>query len=91
MPGTIHDREGIALHSLAGKPALLFPRLPGRHPEAPNATQCRVLGDTLGRLHVVSQRFQGHRPNPRDLNWLRAVHHKVLTYLSPEDQALMKD
>ena len=91
VPGTIHDREGIALHSLAGKPALLFPRLPGRHPEAPNVTQCSVLGETLGRLHGVSQRFQGHRPNPRDLHWLRVVHHKVLTYLSPEDQALMKN
>ncbi len=35
VPGTIHDREGVALHSLAGKPALLFPRLPGKHPSAP--------------------------------------------------------
>ena len=24
VPGTIHDREGVALHSLAGKPALLY-------------------------------------------------------------------
>ncbi|MWJ28644.1 homoserine kinase [Halomonas sp. ZH2S] len=91
VPGTIHDREGIALHSLAGKPALLFPRLPGRHPEAPNLNQCQALGDTLGRMHVISQHFPGHRPNPRDLHWMRAMHHKVLIYLSPDDQNLMKD
>ncbi|KPQ27965.1 homoserine kinase [Halomonas sp. HL-93] len=91
VPGTVHDRDGVALHSLADKPALLFPRLPGRHPEAPNLAQCRALGDTLGRMHVVSKRFPGHRPNPRDLHWLQAMHHKVLTYLSPDDQTLMKD
>lgn len=91
VPGPVHDREGIALHSLAGKPSLLFPRLPGRHPMSPNLTQCRALGDALGRMHVVSQHFPGHRPNPRDLNWLTAMHHKVLGYLSPEDQTLMKD
>ncbi|MFD2198264.1 homoserine kinase, partial [Halomonas beimenensis] len=91
VPGPLHDRDGIALHSLAGKPALLFPRLPGKHPKAPNLAQCRALGDALGRMHKVSRRFPGHRPNPRDLHWLLPMHHKVLVYLSPEDQALMKD
>ncbi|NYS59852.1 homoserine kinase [Vreelandella salicampi] len=91
VPGTVHDREGVALHSLADKPALLFPRLPGRYPESPNIAQCRALGDTLGHMHVVSQHFPGHRPNPRDLHWLRVKHHKVLTYISPSDQTLMKN
>ena len=91
VPGPLHDRDGVALHRLAGKPALLFPRLPGKHPHAPNLTQCRALGDTLGRMHQVSQHFTGHRPNPRDLHWLLPMHHKVLGYLSPDDQALMKD
>lgn len=91
VPGPLHDRDGTALQSLAGKPALLFPRLPGKHPKAPNLAQCRALGDALGHLHAVSRHFPGHRPNPRDLNWLVAMHHRVLVYLSPEDQALMKD
>lgn len=91
VPGPLHDRDGVALHTLAGKPALLFPRLPGRHPKAPNLAQCRELGDALGRMHAVSRHFPGHRPNPRDLHWLLPMHHQVLGYLSPEDQALMKD
>ncbi|WP_447527729.1 homoserine kinase [Vreelandella sp. TE19] len=91
VPGPVHDHHGTALQSLAGKPALLFPRMPGRHPASPNLAQCRALGEALGQLHVVSQHFPGQRPNPRDLNWLEAVHHKVLAYLSPADQALMKD
>ncbi|WP_275286803.1 homoserine kinase [Halomonas elongata] len=91
VPGPLHDHDGIALHSLADKPALLFPRLPGRHPHHPNLAQCRALGEALGHMHKVSQRFPGHRPNPRDLHWLLPMHHKVLAYLSPEDQALMMD
>jgi len=91
VPGPLHDRDGIALHALADKPALLFPKLPGRHPADPNLAQCRELGNALGRMHVVSRHFPGHRPNPRDLHWLLPMHHKVLAYLSPQDQALMKD
>ncbi|HET8789782.1 MAG TPA: homoserine kinase [Modicisalibacter sp.] len=91
VPGPVHDRHGIALQTLAGKPALLFPRLPGKHPKAPNLAQCRALGDALGRMHFVSQRFEGHRPNPRDLHWLLASHHQVLAYLAPDDQTLMMD
>lgn len=91
VPGPVHDSQGVALQSLAGKPALLFPRLPGKSPKAPNLTQCRALGDALGRMHVVSQRFEGHRPNPRDLHWLLASYHQVLAYLSPDDQTLMSD
>nr|WP_300310236.1 homoserine kinase [Halomonas sp.] len=91
VAGPIHDREGVALHELAERPALLFPRLPGKHPKAPNLTQCQALGMALGRLHRVSQHFPGHRPNPRDLNWLSAMHHKVMAYLSAQDQTLMQD
>lgn len=91
VPGPVHDRQGIALQSLAGKPALLFPRLPGKSPKQPNLAQCEALGDALGRMHFIAQRFEGHRPNPRDLHWLLAAHHQVLGYLSPEDQALMGD
>ncbi|WP_043528437.1 homoserine kinase [Litchfieldella xinjiangensis] len=91
VPGPLHDRDGIALQSLADKPALLFPKLPGTSPKQPNLTQCRALGDALGHMHAVSRHFHGQRPNPRDLHWLAAMHHRVLAYLSPDDQALMAD
>ena len=81
VPGTIHDREGVALHSLAGKPALLFPRLPGKHPSAPNLAQCRA-GSTLGQMHKASQHFPGHRPNPVTCTGCGRCHHKVLTHIS---------
>ncbi|MBD3895520.1 homoserine kinase [Halomonas sp. ML-15] len=91
VAGPVHDRQGVALQSLAGKPALLFPRLPGKYPRSPNTVQCQALGDALGHMHAVSRYFDGHRPNPRDLHWLVAMHHRVLVYLSADDQALMSD
>lgn len=91
VPGPVHDRNGIALQSLAGRPALLCPRLPGKYPVQPSLPQCQALGEALGHLHSVSRHFNGQRPNPRDLNWLLPMHHKVLSYLSPDDQTLMKN
>ncbi|MAM59832.1 MAG: homoserine kinase [Salinicola sp.] len=89
VPGPVHDRDGVALQRLAGRPALLFPRMPGSHPSAPNLTQCAALGDALGRMHQASQHFTGERANPRDLDWLMRRHREVLPFLSDDDQALM--
>jgi homoserine kinase type II len=89
VPGPVHDRDGIALQRLAGRPALLFPRMPGSHPSAPNLTQCAALGEALGRMHQASQHFTGKRANPRDLAWLQRRHREVLPFLSEDDQALM--
>lgn len=46
-----HPRGTI--FSLAGKPAMLVPRLPGRHLEQPTAAHCRQIGAALGRLHGI--------------------------------------
>ena len=45
----------------------------------------------MGRCIKYRSTFPGIAPTPRDLHWLRAVHHKVLTYISPDDQTLMKN
>lgn len=89
VPGPLHDRDGVALQRLAGRPALLFPCMPGSHPSDPNLAQCAQLGHALGQMHQVSQRFSGHRRNPRDLDWLERRHREVLPFLSAGDQALM--
>ncbi len=52
VPYAITDRDGVALHTLKGKPALLQPKLSGEHVDQVNATQCAALGDMLARLHL---------------------------------------
>ncbi|MBC53499.1 MAG: homoserine kinase [Gammaproteobacteria bacterium] len=51
VPFVITDRDGVALHSLKDKPALLQPRLSGQHVEHVSADQCAALGQMLARLH----------------------------------------
>lgn len=53
-----HPRGSI--FSLADKPAMLVPRLPGCHLEQPSAEHCRQIGSALGRLHGI----QIHTPSP---------------------------
>ncbi|WP_106476326.1 homoserine kinase [Phytohalomonas tamaricis] len=91
VPGPLHDHGGVALQRLADRPALLFPRLPGSHPDQPSLAQCSAIGAALGRLHHASQTFPGHRPNPRDLRWIKARHAQVMAYLCDKDQTLMLD
>ncbi|MGJ8523788.1 Homoserine kinase [Carnimonas sp. R-84981] len=87
----LRDRQGKALQLLVERPALLFPRLGGSHPEHPSVAQCAAIGDALGQMHRCSQGFSGSRPNPRDLRWIDANMPKVMAYLSDDDRQLMLD
>lgn len=51
VPYAIADHDGVALHTLSDKPALLQPKLNGEHVERVNTAQCAALGDMLARLH----------------------------------------
>lgn len=89
VPGPITDRTGQALHTLANRPALLFPRLPGRSPEAPTVAQCTEIGRFMGRMHHISHTFTGKRVNQRDDHWVAQQIPRVLPFLSPEEQTVM--
>ena len=65
----VRDLDGRQVGRVDGHPALLAPRLAGRHPERPDAAQCRAIGDFLGRMHRISRGLHGPG-HPRDLAWL---------------------
>lgn len=52
VPEPLPDHRGRCIQMAAGKPAVLVPRLPGRHPDQPDEALCRRLGETLARLHI---------------------------------------
>lgn len=89
VPGPIADRSHTALQTLAQRPALLFPRLPGRSPDVPSLAQCTEIGRFMGRMHHISHSFTGQRYNQRDHRWVEQHIPRVLPFLSPEEQALM--
>lgn len=87
----LKDRDGNALQQLAGRPALLLPRLEGEHPMAPTLSQCHTIGAVMGKMHQCTRHYRGSRPNPRDLRWIDAQYPKVMAYLKDEDKQLMQD
>lgn len=53
VPEPLPDHRGRCIQMAAGKPAVLVPRLPGRHPESPDTALCHRLGESLARLHAA--------------------------------------
>ena len=83
--------DGQALRELAGKPALLQPRLPGRHVQQANAQHCREIGGFLARLHLATATAPLHKPSDRDLNWMHAAGLQRLPQLSGQARSLLQD
>ncbi len=89
VPSPFYDRYHIALHDLKNKPAMLFPRLPGKHPKQPSARQCQHIGAALGRMHRLSQYWSLRRDNPKGLEWIQCTAAHLRSQLNPNDQRLL--
>lgn len=66
VPAPMTDRHGGALRRVAGKPAVLAPRLPGRHCLRPEAEHCRQVGAVLATLHRQPTGPARTLPNERE-------------------------
>ena len=67
VPPAIRDREGQAIHTLAGRPACLIRFLPGVSLTSPTVAQARSAGVALAQLHSAAADFAGDRPNTMGL------------------------
>jgi homoserine kinase type II len=68
-PDPVADRGGALWSALAGRPAALVTRLPGRGVETPTLAHAAPVGDLLARMHVGVRDFAGRQANPRGLDW----------------------
>lgn len=91
VPAPCATADGRLLLQLAGKPAALVQRLPGRHLMAPDLHHCAQLGQVLGRMHVAVADFPLRQPNLRGLDWCAATVPGLLPHLTPAQQALLRD
>ncbi|MEM7459496.1 MAG: homoserine kinase [Pseudomonadota bacterium] len=62
-PLPVNAKDGRALRTLAGRPAVIVTFLQGLSPRRPNAIQCRELGIGLATLHAAAADFGMTRPN----------------------------
>jgi len=85
-----HTHDGHAELWLDGKPALLCPRLPGRHPLNPTASQVAAVGRFLARLHSGTRNMADLLPDyPRTVDWLRMQGSACQPFISFQRQRLM--
>jgi len=59
----IKARNGKALRTLEGKPALIVAFLTGISPRTPNLAQCRAFGVALANMHLALEDFTAPRKN----------------------------
>jgi len=62
-PRPVAARDGQALRTVQGKPAVIVTYLQGMSPRRPDANHCRKLGAGLARLHRALDDFRMRRPN----------------------------
>lgn len=70
VPYAIAAENGVRLRQLAEKPALLQPRLPGRHVQQANAQHCEEVGRWLARLHLATRDEPLEQSSDRGLQWM---------------------
>ncbi len=62
-PSPIAARDGKALRTLEGRPALVVSFIDGLSPRRPNVAQCRELGAGMARMHIALADFGMERAN----------------------------
>jgi len=90
VPYAIATESGETLRTLAGKPALLQPCLPGRHVDEPTPFHCAAVGRWLADLHLLTQEAPLIRKSDRGLDWMLAQGAALETDLSADEAALLR-
>jgi homoserine kinase type II len=86
VPAPHRTLDGMSSTIFCGKPTWLFPRLPGSHPDPVNIKQCRVIGASIAKLHLISQATKLQRANPYSAAWLDAAYREIRGRLAHDDQ-----
>jgi homoserine kinase type II len=91
VPYALRTDRGDALRSLAEKPALLQPRLSGKHITAPNPHHCAEVGRMLARLHLATRDQILERRSDRGLDWMQQEGPSLGLSLGEDQLPLLRD
>ena len=89
VPYALRTTDNQALRELAGKPALLQPRLAGKHIKQPNTQHCIEIGSLLGKLHLATCDRVIERKTDRGLDWMLEEGNNFLSHLGERERALL--
>lgn len=86
----LRTRSGSIATEIEFKPAILSPRLAGRHTAVPVQEQCEAVGRFLARMHAVTDSVDCEtRPYIRDTAWLAQCREIVFRHLSYSERELL--
>jgi homoserine kinase type II len=91
VPYALRTERGEALRTLAEKPAMLQPRLPGKHVTSPNTHHCAEVGRLLARLHLATREHILERRSDRGLDWMQQEGPSLAMSLSEDQLPLLRD
>ncbi|MGV6806808.1 MAG: phosphotransferase, partial [bacterium] len=70
---SIKSNDSTLYHRIFDKPAALYPKIPGTHPDSPNVACCEQIASFLGKMHKTGVNFGETLPNRFDRAWLRST------------------
>ncbi|WP_339080523.1 homoserine kinase [Pseudomonas sp. TMP9] len=91
VPYALRTARGEALRSLAEKPALLQPRLCGKHIAEANSHHCQEVGALLARIHLATRAQPLPRKSDRGLDWMLTEGPSLALQLPDEQLPLLSD
>lgn len=72
-PLPVHSREGMALGTLANRPAAIFTFLQGMWARRPRPNHCAMVGKAMARLHLAGEGFALSRRNTLSVDGWRPL------------------
>jgi homoserine kinase type II len=91
VPAPLIDESGIAVFNLAGKPAVVVPKITGTHPQHPTIAQCESIGSELAHLHLVTLTAGLSHESHRSLRWVADTGTRLLNRLDLTNQTLLSE
>ena len=88
-PTPIADKNGLALHVLKGKPALMVSCLKGSDTAMPNVAQCAQVAKTLAQMHIAGREFTRKSHNQLGADWRNVTAEQVMPKLPADEQTLL--
>ncbi len=90
VPNPQQTLHGMTDTIFCGKPAWLFPRLPGSHPDNIDQRHCEQVGVMLASIHEAAARSRYHRANPYSSSWARHTLEQFRHQLSAGEADLLE-
>ena len=86
------DKKGNYLKTLCGKPAALVMRLSGQGVDSiASIGQCQAIGEILGRMHIVGEKFDSRRATERGPDWRATIAKTVLPLLDSDSAKMLNE